>query len=396
MPPYPLLSKPLFALSFSAFAIGLSEFVVIGLLTQISLNLGLDIAMTGLLITAYALGVSLGSPILAYLTRRSDSKPICVGLIGVFALANLASAMIPSFIAILFTRLVAGATHGAYFSIASTVAPSLVTPKKAPLAIAVMFSGLTVAMVLGVPAGIGLGLVLGWKSVFISIALLAALAAVLIHYFVPRLEDAIDPVEEAPFGAYLTGGLLTLYSITIFGFGGGFVFFSYVEPYLREALSFGPSEIARSLMVVGFGSLVGNALGGKLLEAFGSMRGIAGAITVQAIVLIGLGLTPHLPVVFHILLFFWSISCFAIAPMVQTAVVMLATGNKWLNPRLTAGLNATAFNVGISVATFCASGLVAVRWVLDLPFAAALVVITALPICLYPLLRPRSLHNMGA
>ncbi len=393
MTPYPLLSKPLLALSFSAFAIGVSEFVVIGLLSQIAGDLGTDLAMAGLLITAYAVGVSLGSPMLAHATRKYASKPICIWLIGIFAAANLASAVMPSLLAILVARMIAGAMHGGYFSIASTIAPALVAPSKAPQAIAVMFSGLTVAMVLGVPAGIGFGHTFGWESVFIAIALLSALAGLLIHHFVPRIEDAIDPGTEAPFGAYLNRELLTLYCVTIFGFGGGFVFFSYVEPYLREVSSFTSAEVARAMVVVGLGSLFGNALGGKLPPMLGLMPSLAATITLQAIVLIGLGLSPQLPVAFHTLLFIWSMACFAVAPMVQTGVVMLATDHEGLNPRLSAGLNATAFNVGISTATFAASGLVAMKVVPYLPFAAALAVTAALPLCLYPLLCSRSLTS---
>lgn len=387
MKPYSLLSKPLLAFSFSTFAIGLSEFVVIGLLTQIAADIKLNLSTASLFITAYALGVSLGSPILAHVTRRVASKKICICLVAVFTLTNLATAMIPNVDIILVTRLLAGAMHGTYFSIASTVAPALVAPNKAPLAIAVMFFGLTLAMVLGVPVGIKFSLVAGWQSVFIVITLLSGIAGLLIYLFVPRLDDAIDTINEAPFGAYLTTKLLTLYSITIFGFGGGFVFFSYIEPYMRDALSFAPSEIARSLVVVGFGSLFGNGLGGKLLEVLGSTRGLAIAIVIQSLALSGLALTPHMPVAFHIVLFIWSTSCFAIAPMVQSSVVTLAADKKGLSPRLTAAFNATAFNIGISAATFTASTIVASKGVLDLPFAAALTVLASLPLLLNSSLR---------
>lgn len=377
-----LLSKPLLAFSFSAFAFGLSEFVVLGLLTQISEAIGVDISQSGLLITAYALGVSLGSPTLAYATRKIPSKPICVRLILVFVLANLASAMTQNIALILIARLIAGVMHGTYLSIASTVAPVLVAPNKAPLAIAIMFSGFTVAMVLGVPAGIALGHMAGWESVFVAMAILSTCAGLLIHLYMPNLRDAIDSDNEAPLVTYFARRLVRFYGITIFGFGGGFVFFSYVEPYLRYALTLGPVEIARSLMIIGVGSLFGNILGGKLLAALGSSRGLASAIALQAIVLVGIALTTELPVIFHMLLFFWSIACFSVAPMVQTAVVMLASDHEGLNPRLTVGLNATAFNIGISVAAFCASRLVAVTDVSYLPFAAALAVSVALPLCL--------------
>mgnify|MGYP001021356270 CR=1 FL=1 len=379
---YPLLSKPLLSFSFSAFAIGLSEFVVIGLLTQIAASFKLSIPTAGLLITAYALGISGGSPILAHVTRKISSKIICICLISAFTLANLASAIVPSFFAFLAARFFAGAMHGAYFSIASTAAPAIVAPNKAPLAIAVMFSGLTVAMVLGVPAGIEFGVIAGWQSVFIVISLLSGTAGLLIHFFAPLLNDAIDSANEAPLVAHLNSRLLTLYSITVLGFGGGFIFFSYIEPYLRDALSFGPSEIAQSLAVIGLGSLFGNGLGGKLLEILGSMRALICAIVMQSIALSGLALTLHMPLAFHIILFVWSTACFAIAPMVQSSVVTLAAEKKGLNPRLTAAFNATAFNIGISVATFVASRIVTIKGVLDLPFAAALGVLASLPILL--------------
>lgn len=378
MKPYPLFSKPLLSLSFSAFAIGLSEFVVIGLLTEIATDLKLSLATVGMLITAYALGVSIGSPVIAHLTRKIPSRTVCLCLVAVFAIANLASALVPGLYAILLTRLFAGAMHGAYFSIASTVAPALVALAKAPLAIAVMFSGLTVAMVLGVPLGIGFGMMAGWQNVFIVIAVLAVAAGLLLYLFVPALDDAIDLINEAPFSAYLSSGLVTLYSITIFGFGGGFVFFSYIEPYLRDVLSFAPSDIARSLVVIGVGSLVGNGLGGKLLEVLGSRRGLASAIVMQSLALAGLALTPDYPVLFHAILFIWSAACFAIAPMVQSSVVSLAAGKQGLSPRLTAAFNATAFNAGISAATFAASALVGSKGVLVLPMAAALAVMGSL------------------
>jgi DHA1 family inner membrane transport protein len=390
MTTYPLLSKPLLAFAFSAFAIGVSEFVVIGLLSQIAGDLGLDLTMAGLLITVYAAGVSIGGPLLAHLTRRSASKPVCLRLIWAFAATNLASAVMPSLLPIVIFRMISGAMHGAYFSIASTAAPAMVAPSRAPAAIAVMFSGLTVAMVLGVPTGIWLGQMFGWESVFLVISLLSAVAGILIHRFVPQIEDAIDSEEEARFSAYLNRGVMMLYGVTIFGFGGGFIFFSYVEPYLRKVSSFGPTEVAHIMLIVGFGSLFGNALGGKLLLALGLMRGLAVTITLQAIVLIGIGFSPHLPIVFLTLLFVWSMACFAVAPMVQSGVIMLATDHRGVNSRLSAGLNATAFNVGISVSTLAASYLVSVKGVPYLPFAAALAVAIALPL----LLRSRSLNKM--
>ena len=357
--------------------------MVIGLLTKMARDLGADLATAGLLISVYAMAISVGSPMLAHATKEFHSKPVCVFLIVVFALANFFSALIPSFAAILIARVIAGAMHGAYFSVASTVAPSLVEPSKAPLAIAVMFAGLTVAMVIGVPTGIGLGQALGWQSVFVTIGVLSIVAAVLVHRFVPLIDDKVSHAETAPFRAHLSKELLTLYLVTIFGFGGGFVFFSYVEPYMTEMFSATPAGISMAMALIGLGALAGNALGGKLPSSLGLMRALAVVVTCEVTVLVAIALTPTLPLAFFCLIFAWSMVCFSIGPMVQSGVVMLADGCKGLNPRLSAGLNATAFNVGISLATFLASGLVAGNKLPMLPIVAAVMVLIALPLCHY-------------
>lgn len=380
---YPLFSKPLLALSFSAFAIGLSEFAVIGLLTQLVLDLGINLPMGGWLIAVYAGGVSFGAPILAHITRKIPSKPICVLLLMVFAIANLASVVSQSFSFILIARLIAGVMHGAYFSIASTVAPALVAPRASHQAIAVMFSGLTLAMVLGVPAGVGLSKVLSWEYVFGTVAMLSFIAAALFYLYVPQLEDAVASEVEAPFRMYLAGGLLILFSITIFGFGGGFVLFSYVEPYLLETLFFQPVEVATAMMLVGVGSLLGNVLGGKLPIKWGLIPSLTVVTILQVSVLLAIWLLPHGPKLFYLCLFFWSVTCFAVAPMVQTGVVSYASTCAGMNPRLCAGINITAFNIGILLATVTASGYVGAGNITELPLLGAIFTAVALPFCMW-------------
>lgn len=380
---YSVFSKPLLALSVSAFAIGISEFAVIGFLSQMAFDLGFELSTAGWLVALYAVGVSVGAPVLAHMTRKTASNPICVLLLIIFATANLASAIISSFTSILIARLIAGVMHGAYFSIASTVAPALVAPKNTHLAIAVMFSGLTMAMVLGVPAGIGLSQVMSWKYVFGAVALLSSIAAILVYRFVPNLEDAVTVVVEAPFHRYLKGGLLTLYSITIFGFGGGFVLFSYVEPYLHEILLFRPSQVATVMMLVGLGSLFGNILGGKLPLRWGLIPSLSMVTVLQVSVLLAIWLLPDTAVPIYFCLFAWSVACFAVAPMVQTGVVSLASTCEGMNPRLCAGINIAAFNIGISLATVMASGYVAAGDIAKLPLFGAAFTSLALPLCLW-------------
>ncbi|MFK7874161.1 MAG: MFS transporter [Paracoccaceae bacterium] len=374
---YALNSPQILAFTSAAFALGLSEFVVIGLVSQIAETRELEMSSSSLLVAFYALGISIGAPVVTALTQRISGRVLCISLIWLFATANLMSAVLPSFAGLLIARCLAGVLHGCFFSISSAHVTEMVEPKTAPAAIAVMFSGLTLAMVLGVPFGMWLGSTAGWQAPFILIAVLSALSGVWLQSVTDRRFGA--PSASVSAEGLLKVPLLKLYGVTVLAFGGGFVFFPLIEPYLAEVgdLSFG--QIAFAMGLIGVGSLAGNILGGLLPTKMGLNQALSIMASLQALALVGVWSVAGNTTVVLVMLIVWSATAFSIPPMVQTAAVQMGGAG---NGRVSAALNATAFNIGIAGASYFGALIGGVGGLSVLPICAALVVILAVPLCL--------------
>src|SRR6185312_2085051 len=256
----------LYALAIGAFGIGTTEFMPMGLLQQIAGDLRIDVATAGLLISAYALGVFAGAPVLTLATRRLPRKGVLLGLMVIFTLGNLASALAPSY------------------------ATLLVAANRQASAISTMFNGLAVATLLGVPAGAWLGLHFGWHAAFWAVAVVGSLAMLAVAVLVPATRNESTPAAlGTELRAIASTPVLLGLTTTVFGFAGVFVVYTYIEPLLTRVTGFADSAVSPILLVFGVGMLIGNPLGGRLADR-ALAPALLGSLAALAAVLLGLGL----------------------------------------------------------------------------------------------------------
>jgi DHA1 family inner membrane transport protein len=257
----------LYALTAGAFGIGVTEFVIMGLLLDVSQDFHVSIAAAGLLISGYALGVVVGAPLLTALTSRWPRKTVLIGLMAIFTLGNLACALAPSYDLLMAARLLTALAHGTFFGVGSVVATGLVAPDKRASAIAVMFTGLTVANILGVPAGTWLGQQFGWRMTFWAVTAIGLLALVIIAALVPKDKSAPQATDwRADLKAMARRPVLLGLLTTVLGYAGVFAVFTYIAPALTEITGFSDAAVSPILLVFGGGLVVGNLLGGKLAD----------------------------------------------------------------------------------------------------------------------------------
>jgi DHA1 family inner membrane transport protein len=256
----------LLSLAVGGFAIGTGEFVTMGLLPDVASNLGVSIPTAGHLVSAYALGVVVGAPLLAVLTARLPRTQLLLALMSAFVLGNVASALAPSFGLLLLARFAAGLPHGAYFGIAAVVASSLVAPERRGRAIAGVMLGLTVANVAGVPISTFLGQLLGWRIAFWFVAVIGTLTVVLVWRFVPTVSSATASSPRQELGALRRPQVWLTAAIGAFGFGGMFAVYSYVAPILTESGGWSASSVPLALAGFGVGMTAGTVLGGRMAD----------------------------------------------------------------------------------------------------------------------------------
>jgi DHA1 family inner membrane transport protein len=256
-----------YALTAGAFGIGTTEFVIMGLLLQVAADLQVSVAMTGLLISGYALGVFVGAPVLTLATRKLPRKQVLILLMAIFTLGNIACALAPSYGLLMAARIVTSLAHGTFFGVGSVVATSLVPEDKKASAIAVMFTGLTIATLLGVPAGAWLGLHFGWRATFWTIAVIGVVAMLVLARFVPADKGKVEVAPLRQELATLADPQVLLgLAMTVLGFGGVFAVFTYIQPILVEITGFSQEAVSPILLLFGLGLIVGNMLGGKFAD----------------------------------------------------------------------------------------------------------------------------------
>jgi DHA1 family inner membrane transport protein len=263
----PTMPLALYALTVGAFGVGVTEFVIMGLLLEVSRELDVTIAAAGLLISGYALGVTVGAPILTVLTARWPRKRVLVGLMVIFVIGNAACALAPSYGWLMAARVLTALTHGTFFGVGAVVATGLVSEDKRASAIAIMFTGLTVATVLGVPFGTWLGQQYDWRATFWAVTGVGVFAIVVLAALVPQ--DRTRP-QASDWRSDLRAiarrpvllGLLT----TVFGYAGVFAVFTYIAPLLTEIGGFDDSAVSPILLVFGGGLFAGNLLGGRFAD----------------------------------------------------------------------------------------------------------------------------------
>ncbi|RKP49137.1 MFS transporter [Trinickia fusca] len=367
---------PLLALALSAFAIGTTEFVIMGLLPEVAHDLAVSIPSAGLLVSGYALGVAVGAPILAVLTSRLPRKAALQLLMAVFIVGNVLCAAAGDYRMLMIARIVTSFAHGSFFGIGAVVAASLVPREKQASAIALMFTGLTLANVLGVPFGTFVGQNFGWRMSFWIVAGLGVLAFAGVTALVPNRHDS-GPVGLAREVRVLKEPQVWLaLAMTVLGFGGVFVVFTYIAPILEQVTGFSPRAVTLILVLFGAGLTVGNVVGGKLADR-ALMPSLMGMLVALALVMGVFAKTSHLPVAAAVTVFVWGIFAFATVPPLQMRVVEKARHA----PHLASTLNIGAFNVGNAAGAWLGGlalthglGLDALPWVAAAVSLAALVV----------------------
>lgn len=257
----------LYALTVGAFGIGVTEFVIMGLLIDVSGDLGVSIAAAGLLISGYALGVVFGAPILTALSSRWPRKTVLISLMVIFTIGNIACALAPNYETLMAARLLAALSHGTFFGVGSVVATGLVAPERRASAIAIMFTGLTVANIAGVPFGTWLGQEYGWRTTFWAVAVVGIAALAVLAIFLPR--DNSEPEPQNWRSDLATMGrpqVLAGLAITVLGYAGVFTVFTYIAPLLTQVTGFSDAAVSPILLVFGGGLIIGNLVGGRLAD----------------------------------------------------------------------------------------------------------------------------------
>lgn len=363
------LPVPVLALTMCAFCIGTAEFVVMGLLPDIARDLGVSIPLAGQVVTAYALGVTIGAPILAIATSRMPRKRVLLLSVLIFILGNALSALAPGYAFLLTARVIAAFAHGTMFGVGAVVAASVVPPNRRASAIGLMFTGLTLANILGVPFGTFVGQGLGWRTTFWFITGLGIVALLPVARFVPFVPA--DPTAHLAreFSALARGRVLLAISTTVFASASVFAFFTYIVPILQDVTGFTPREITPILLMIGVGLTIGITLGGRFSDR-GVMRSMIAALAALTVVL--LLMPPILPYRLATLamVFLWSGVAFGGVPAFQTRVVDQATEA----PNLASTINIGAFNLGNAGGAFLGGVVIDRGFGLPaLPVAAALV-----------------------
>jgi len=369
----------LWALALSAFAIGTTEFVIVGLIPTIAASLQVSVPSAGLLVSLYALGVAIGAPLLTAMTGRVPRKQLLLGLMVLFTIGNLVAWMAPDYTALMAARVLTGLAHGVFFSIGSTIATSLVPKEKAASAIALMFTGLTVALVTGVPLGTFIGQHFGWQATFLAVSLLGVIAVIGSAILVP---SDIAGSKPAPLLTQLAvlkkPRLLLVYAITTLGYGGSFIAFTYLAPILQQVSGFAASTVSLVMLVYGVSVAAGNIWGGKLADRLGPVRALQIVFALLALVLFVLAFTaPSKPLVLMTVLA-WGAVAFGNVPGLQVYVVRRAERDAPQAVDVASGLNIAAFNVGIALGAWGGGLIVAHLGLMATPWIGALVVVGAL------------------
>lgn len=369
----------LWALTLSAFAIGTTEFVIVGLVPTIANDLNVSLPSAGLLVSLYALGVAIGAPVLTALTGRWNRKAVLLILMVFFIVGNVMAWMAPGYETLIVARVLTGLAHGVFFSIGSTIATSLVDKDKQASAIAIMFTGLTVALVTGVPLGTWIGQHFGWRATFLVVSILGVIALIGSALLVPaNLKQAAPARISAQLKVLTQPRLLLVYGITAVGYGGTFIAFTFLAPILQQVSGFQSSAIAGIMLVYGVSVTIGNIWGGKLADRIGPVKALNIIFAALAVVLLVFTFTASSQIGALLTVFVWGAFAFGNVPGLQVYVVQLA---KQYTPEavdVASGLNIAAFNIGIAIGAWLGGHVVADMSLMDTPWIGAIIVVLAL------------------
>ncbi|WP_366941030.1 MFS transporter [uncultured Chitinophaga sp.] len=349
----------LWALTIAAFAIGTTEFVIVGLLPTVAQDMRISIPSAGLLVSLYAIGVAVGAPVLTALTSRIPRKALLISLMALFIVGNGLASIAPGFLTLVLARIVTGFAHGVFFSIGSTIAAAIVAPEKRATAIAIMFAGLTLAIVTGVPLGTFIGQHFGWRATFIGVSLLGAVGLVASAVLVPGNLKNGEPAQLRGQLKVLGNKRLVLaFLMTAMGYGGTFVAFTYLSPILQEITGLRESVVSLILLLYGVAIAIGNLAGGKAANR-NPLRALLWMFMMQAAVLLIFAFTAQDKLWGIVTLFVLGGLSFANVPGLQLLVVQIAEKELPGTEDVASAFNIASFNIGIAIGAYV-GGLVVV------------------------------------
>lgn len=369
----------LLALTISAFAIGTTEFVIVGLVPTIAEQLAISLPSAGMLVSIYALGVAIGAPVLTALTGKLPRKQLLLALMVLFTVGNLLAWQAPGYATLVVARLLTGLAHGVFFSIGSTIATSLVPKEKAASAIAIMFGGLTVALVTGVPLGTFIGQHFGWRETFLAVSLLGVIALIASAILVPGNIPGRAPASLTDQLKVLTHPrLLMIYAITALGYGGVFTAFTFLAPMMQNLAGFTPNAVSWILLGYGVAVAVGNIWGGKLADKHGAVPALKFIFAALAALLVVFQFTASIQYAALATVLVMGVFAFGNVPGLQVYVVQKAEEYTPAAVDVASGLNIAAFNVGIAIGSVVGGLTVEHYGLAQTPWIGALIVVGAL------------------
>ena len=338
------INPPLVALSVGAFGIGVTEFAPMGMLPSIAADLGVSIPAAGLLVSAYAIGVLIGAPLMTLATGKIPRRYLLIGLMAIFTLGNLMSALATDYQSLLIARVVTSLNHGAFFGVGSIVAASLVAPEKRAGAVAAMFMGLTLATIGGVPMATWFGELMGWRTAFWGIAGLGLVTMAALWFALPNLKLPASDGALAEIRVLARGPVLSALALTVVGSSAMFTVFTYIAPILHSEAGASTPFITAMLVLFGVGLTLGNVWGGKAADRSVDRTLIVSlAVLIAVLLVFPLVLGWPLPTAVAILV--WGAASFALVPPLQMRVMEAAKDA----PNLASAVNIGAFNLGNAI-----------------------------------------------
>ncbi|MET3115628.1 DHA1 family inner membrane transport protein [Pedobacter sp. CG_S7] len=349
----------LWALTISAFGIGTTEFVIVGLLPTVAQDLQISIPSAGLLVSFYAIGVAIGAPIITALTNKIHRKPLLIYLMLLFIGGNVLAGIAPGFISLVFARVITGFAHGVFFSVGATIATAIVPVDKRASAIAIMFAGLTVAMAIGVPLGTLIGQYFGWRATFLCVAGLGTIGLIANIFLLPRAiqNDAVSSITQQ-FSILSNRKLILAFLTTIFNYAGVFLVFTYLSPLLMEVTHISHNTVSLILLIYGIAIAIGNIAGGKLANKV-PLKALLYMLTLQALVLFIFTYTLNYTVPAIITLFAMGVLSFATVPASQLYVVQTAEHSNPAIVNVASAFNIASFNAGAALGAYSGGWVVA-------------------------------------
>ncbi|WP_447760891.1 MFS transporter [Sphingopyxis panaciterrae] len=347
------INFPLLALSTGAFGIGITEFAPMGLLPDMADGLGVSIPAAGLLVSAYALGVMLGAPLMTLTTAKMKRRTLLIALMGIFTIGNFLSAIASDYATLMAARVITSLNHGAFFGVGSVVAASIVAPEKRASAVAAMFMGLTLANVVGVPLAPWIGESFGWRTAFGGIAVWGLVTMAALWFALPDAPPEEGANMLAELGVLKRREVLVALALTAIGSAAMFTVFTYIAPILKDATGIGTLHVTAMLVIYGLGLTLGNWLGGVFADR-SIDRTLIVSLAALAVLLVLFAVTMFSPFAAAVTIFLWGVATFAIVPPLQMRVMEAASDA----PNLASAVNIGAFNLGNAVGAAVGGGVI--------------------------------------